>query len=96
MAPPLVLGGNAPRQDRRETVGAGRINRQAAIGPKSASHQPQDMIGKNIHRIHHHTHADGSHYPVEECPIYKAVRDGTLMTFRRRAAGGAGRSRGYA
>ncbi len=36
------------------------------------------MIGKNIHRIHHHSHADGSHYPVEDCPIYKAVHDGLV------------------
>ena len=36
--------------------------------------QPEDMIGKNIHRIHHHTHADGSHYPVEDCPIFQAFQ----------------------
>ncbi|CAD5202348.1 sigma 54-interacting transcriptional regulator [Pseudomonas sp. FEN] len=45
--------------------------------------EPRDMIGKNIHRIHHHTHADGSHYPVEECPIYKAVRDGVVHEGRQ-------------
>lgn len=44
-------------------------------GVRMLGWDPQDMIGKNIQRIHHHTHADGSHYPVEECPIYKAVRD---------------------
>lgn len=41
------------------------------------------MIGKNIHRIHHHTHADGSHYPVEDCPIYKAVHDGLVHEGRQ-------------
>ncbi|MBL4835683.1 MAG: sigma 54-interacting transcriptional regulator [Pseudomonas sp.] len=40
--------------------------------------QREEMIGKNIHRIHHHSHADGSHYPVEDCPIYKAVHDGMV------------------
>ncbi|MCL5043396.1 MAG: sigma 54-interacting transcriptional regulator [Gammaproteobacteria bacterium] len=40
--------------------------------------QQEEMIGKNIHRIHHHSHADGSHYPVEDCPIYKAVHDGMV------------------
>ncbi|MEH6564801.1 MAG: sigma 54-interacting transcriptional regulator [Halopseudomonas sp.] len=40
--------------------------------------QVDEMIGKNIHRIHHHSHADGSHYPVEDCPIYKAVHDGMV------------------
>lgn len=45
--------------------------------------ETQDMIGKNIHRIHHHTHADGSHYPVEQCPIYKAVHDGVIHEGRQ-------------
>ncbi|MBU1333175.1 MAG: sigma 54-interacting transcriptional regulator [Gammaproteobacteria bacterium] len=42
-----------------------------------------EMLGKNIHRIHHHSHADGSHYPVEECPIYKAVHDGLIHEGRQ-------------
>jgi PAS domain S-box-containing protein len=35
-----------------------------------------DLIGKNIHEFHHHSHADGSHYPVCDCPIYQCLRDG--------------------
>jgi len=42
-----------------------------------------EMIGKNIHRIHHHSHADGRHYPVEDCPIYKAVHDGLVHEGRQ-------------
>lgn len=52
-------------------------------GARMLGWEPQDMISKNIHRIHHHTHADGSHYPVEECPIYKAVRDGVVHEGRQ-------------
>ena len=52
-------------------------------GARMLGWAPQDMIGKNIHRIHHHTHANGSHYPVEECPIYKAVRDGVVHEGRQ-------------
>ncbi|WP_448107897.1 sigma 54-interacting transcriptional regulator [Pseudomonas azerbaijanoccidentalis] len=52
-------------------------------GARMLGWEPQDMIGKNIHRIHHHTHADGSHYPVDECPIYKAVRDGVMHEGRQ-------------
>jgi len=37
-----------------------------------------DVLGQNIHYIHHHTHDDGRHYPVEECPIYAAIRDGVV------------------
>ncbi|MEA9993091.1 sigma 54-interacting transcriptional regulator [Pseudomonas sp. 10B1] len=52
-------------------------------GARMLGWEPEDMIGKNIHRIHHHTHADGSHYPVEDCPIYKAVRDGVIHEGRQ-------------
>ncbi|AXI03656.1 PAS domain S-box protein [Aquirhabdus parva] len=47
-------------------------------GARMLGWKPEEMLGKNIHRIHHHTHADGSHYPVEDCPIYAAVRDGVV------------------
>ncbi|SDO95523.1 PAS domain S-box-containing protein [Pseudomonas arsenicoxydans] len=52
-------------------------------GARMLGWEPQDMIGKNIHRIHHHTHANGNHYPVEDCPIYKAVRDGVVHEGRQ-------------
>ncbi len=35
-----------------------------------------ELIGKKIHPIIHHHHADGSHYHVNECPIYQAFREG--------------------
>ncbi len=38
----------------------------------------KDIIGAPLHDIHHHSHADGSPYPREECPIYAALRDGVL------------------
>lgn len=40
--------------------------------------QPDDIIGKPLHDVHHHSHRDGSPYPVEDCPIYAAVRDGKV------------------
>jgi PAS domain S-box-containing protein len=30
-----------------------------------------DILGKNIHQFHHHSHADGRPYPDTDCPIYK-------------------------
>lgn len=38
----------------------------------------RDVLGHNVHYVHHHTHEDGRHYPVEECPIYAAIRDGVV------------------
>ena len=34
------------------------------------------MIGKHSHELVHYKRADGSHYPMEECPIYRAFLEG--------------------
>ncbi len=33
-----------------------------------------DLIGRNMHDLIHHHHADGRAYPAAECPIYNAFR----------------------
>lgn len=35
-----------------------------------------ELLGKNIHEYHHHSHENGEPYPVEECEIYNTMRDG--------------------
>lgn len=40
--------------------------------------QAEETIGGSIHYKHHHSHADGKHYPQEECPIYAAIKDGEV------------------
>ena len=37
-----------------------------------------DLLGNPMHALHHHTKADGSPYPREECPIYAATKDGAV------------------
>ena len=37
---------------------------------------PSCLIGKNMHALMHHTRVDGTPYPVEECRIYVAIRQG--------------------
>jgi len=39
---------------------------------------PEELIGKSHHDLVHHTHADGSAFPVQECPIYMAYKDGEV------------------
>jgi diguanylate cyclase (GGDEF)-like protein/PAS domain S-box-containing protein len=36
----------------------------------------QEMVGQSLHQLLHSKKADGSPYPVEECPIYATLRDG--------------------
>lgn len=40
--------------------------------------EPEDIIGKPVHDLHHHSRPDGSHYPKGDCPIYAAFRDGLV------------------
>ncbi|MEA2118109.1 sigma-54 interaction domain-containing protein [Halovibrio sp. HP20-50] len=37
-----------------------------------------DMVGHDAHLMFHHTHADGSHFPVQQCPIHAAFSDGQV------------------
>jgi len=34
----------------------------------------QDLLGRNMHRLVHHTRPNGEPYPVEECQIYRALQ----------------------
>jgi len=36
----------------------------------------EELLGKNIHQYHHHSHANGEDYPSDECNIYNTMRDG--------------------
>ncbi|MBV5261498.1 PAS domain-containing sensor histidine kinase [Synechococcus moorigangaii CMS01] len=36
----------------------------------------EELIGKSMHAVLHHSHADGRPYPRENCPIYAALKDG--------------------
>ena len=35
-----------------------------------------ELIGQNMHRLTHHTRADGSPYPYKDCPNYASVHSG--------------------
>jgi PAS domain S-box-containing protein len=36
------------------------------------------LLGQNMHDLTHHTRADGSCYPAEECRIYRSFREGVV------------------
>jgi PAS domain S-box-containing protein len=39
----------------------------------------EELVGKDMHSIVHHTHPDGTPYPDHDCPIYAAFRDGAVQ-----------------
>lgn len=47
-----------------------------AAGAAMLGWPPEELIGRHAHTVIHHHHADGSDYPVCDCPIYRTLRDG--------------------
>ncbi len=37
----------------------------------------EQLLGRNMHDLIHHSHADGKHFPVEDCHIFRAFNEGT-------------------
>ena len=50
----------------------------AMLGYDSAD----ELIGRNLHDVIHHSRADGSPYPVEECRIFRCFREKTRVHVR--------------
>ena len=49
------------------------VNRAAA---QMLGWRTEEVLGRNMHELMHHSHADGRHYPEADCPIYNAFRQG--------------------
>ena len=45
-------------------------------GARMIGMEPEQVLGQNMHVLTHHSHGDGAHYPLEDCPIYNAFRQG--------------------
>lgn len=46
-------------------------------GAQSLGYSPDELIGQKAHDLIHHTKADGSHYPIHDCPMWKAFTYGS-------------------
>ena len=49
------------------------INRAAAT---TLGYEPDELLGRELHAIAHHSHADGTPYPREECPSHRTLQGG--------------------
>ncbi len=49
------------------------INR---AGARMLGWTAEEVLGRNMHELTHHSHADGQPYPAHECPIFNAFRQG--------------------
>jgi PAS domain S-box-containing protein len=56
----------------------GQIRFENSASAKMLGYEISELIGKPAHLTMHHSHADGSAYPVAECPIYATLKDGAI------------------
>lgn len=47
-------------------------------GAEMFGYRVEEVLGKNTHRLLHHSHSDGREYPIQDCPIYAAFADGQM------------------
>jgi len=54
----------------------GRITFINPAGTEMLGWSAEELVGQRGHDLLHHSHADGSPYPLDDCPIYRVFRDG--------------------
>jgi PAS domain S-box-containing protein len=42
-------------------------------------YQAEELIGRRLHDVIHYARADGVPHPMEECPVYNTLKDGTIQ-----------------
>jgi PAS domain S-box-containing protein len=56
----------------------GLVNFINPAGLKMLGFNTEEVIGKKIHPLVHHTRTDGTPYPVEACPMHHSLTQGTI------------------
>ncbi|MGO9314579.1 MAG: PAS domain S-box protein [Syntrophobacteraceae bacterium] len=60
-------------------LGLDREGRHTFVNPAATrllGYGADELIGRKGHNLYHHTRENGGSYPEEDCPIFKAYRDG--------------------
>jgi two-component system sensor histidine kinase TtrS len=60
-------------------LGLDNEGRHTFVNPTAASllgYEVDEMLHRESHQMWHHSHADGSHYPAQDCPITSVLKHG--------------------
>ena len=54
---------------------SGRVTVINPAASQMLGYKPQELLGKNFHELIHHSYADGTPYPDEDCPVHASIRN---------------------
>ncbi len=54
---------------------AGRVTVVNPAAAQMLGYKPNEMLGRNLHEMVHHTRADGTPYPASESPIFATIKN---------------------
>jgi two-component system sensor histidine kinase VicK len=57
----------------------GKVTFVNRSGAKMLGYAPDELLGKDMHALVHHSHADGSTFPAQECPILGSLHRETPL-----------------
>ena len=69
----------------------GRLTFLNRAGAEILGYNPRRVVGRDVHDLLHHSHADGRPYPREDCRILRALAEGKMVSGRNETLWRAGR-----
>ncbi|MHC1728867.1 MAG: PAS domain-containing protein [Syntrophobacteraceae bacterium] len=60
----------------------GRIVLVNPAGAEILGYEAEELIGKDLHELVHHSKEDGSRYPLHECPMHQSLSTGIIRRER--------------
>lgn len=58
---------------------AGNVTVVNPAAAQMLGYKPSELLGRNLHRVAHHSYADGTPYPESDCQIANAIRTGATI-----------------